>query len=640
MLRTLYSCGLIGGGVVVLMTAWLHAGPSLGQDRPLTVEGKTSVFQRVLTRPDARLHDAPTSEESDPLPPLKPLYVYERQDEWLRVGTSFSQGTRGWVASEKTVRWPHNIVAAFTEPVGRNRQVLFDKWEELQRLMRHENLVALQAELLRAADAGERLPGWATVAVEPEEFVDVRERDRFYVMPILKFREELHEVDYTPLLFMQVASLPLLESGEVQSAVGEFEAGVMFVIDTTTSMDPYIRGVRDAVAKLIDLIGESEIGERVHFGAVGFRDNPDATSGLEYRTRVIAEFDRTRSPRDFLDALDAIETAQVSSVGFNEDSFSGVHFAIREIDWAPEGRHLSGKYIILITDAGPKDSADPNAGVALGAGDLQTLASEHGIAILTVHLKTDAGAANHPYARDAYSELSRFEDHTYYYPIERGDPEAFESRIGQLFDAFQGHVVRTMEGLEDSPQSDDPALNDLGLAMWLRYLGEQSGAQAPDIISAWITDNAIERPTRRAVEPRLLLTRNELSTMAAVLEYLIDAAERSQGEREPATLFRQIRDAVSQMANDPQLVVNTDFETLGGAVGEFLEGLPYNSQIMDITEDEWLNMGTERRAIIDGLREKLAYYQEVHNDPGNWTPLSERDPDGEHVYAMPFSQLP
>ncbi|MGB0498441.1 MAG: vWA domain-containing protein [Rubricella sp.] len=621
---------LLGGAGVAL--------PAAAQDRPLLVEGRESIYQRVITRPGALLRDGPDGAAIDTLTPFQPLYVYGRSGDWLSVGPSSTLGPTGHVAAGETVEWRQNIVASFTNAAGRNRQILFDTRDNLNWLLNHEALVEMQAELLAEADAGAVRPESGVVSVEPAEFVDIRES--FYLMPILDFVEEFHPVDYSPLLQMEVASLPLEEENSAPGGIGmEFEAGVVFVIDTTQSMDPYIRRTRDAVASIIEGVRESDVGPRIHFGAIGFRDNPEAASGLEYRTAVIHPLDRASEPDAILEALDTTQVARVSSPGFNEDSLAGVQDGIIATDWDQEGRPFGGRYIILISDAGPKDPRDANARSEIGVREIQTLAEENGIAILTLHLQTTAGAANHAYAEGQYRQLSRFGDLEFYYPIEGGSEAVFREQIGTLVANLTDHV-RVAMGQEPEAPEADPRLDELGFAMRLRYLGAAQGTAAPDVIRAWVTDRAAENPARAALTPRLLISRNELSSMTTILEEIVAAGESTQSQDDPARFFRQVRDAVSRLAVNPDLVVNSDFETLGGAVGEFLVGLPYRSQIMDLTEDRWINAGTERREIIDGLRQKLSLYRQIHNDPANWTPLFDGAPDGEHVYAIPFSILP
>lgn len=616
------------------------AGTALGQDRPLLIEGTQSIYQRVLTRPDAMLFDSPAGTAQGAIPAFQPFYVYSRENDWMAVGPSPRMGPTGYLRTTDSVDWRRNIVASFTNAAGRNRQVMFGDRAQLHSLMSHEALPAMQMELIAQADQDAVDPSAGVVAVEPSEFVDIRER--LYLMPILDYAEDLHPFDYSPVLMMEVASLPLAEAGATGGGMPdtEFEAGVVFVIDTTQSMEPYIRGTREAVAAIIDGISQSDVGPRVHFSGIGYRDNNDVVPGLEYRTRVIHPLSRSQPSETFLGALDATSVATVSSVGFNEDAFAGVEDAIVQSDWDQGGAPFGGRYVVLVTDAGPKDPNDPNARSDIGARELQVLAEENGIALMTLHLQTSGGASNHAYAEARYRELSRYGDLSFYFPIPGGDESAFEAQVRALVTSLTDHVRVAVGQTPTATAAPEDDLEALGLAMRLRFLGQRGRTEAPDVIRAWVADRALEDPTRSAITPRLLLTRNELSSMTTILQEILTVAEATQGADDPSMFFRQVQDAVARLAVNPDLVVNTGFETLGGAVGEFLQGLPYRSQIMDLTEDRWINAGTERREIIDGLRQKLSLYRQIHNDPANWTALYADAPDGEHVYAMPFSVLP
>ncbi|MDE2792887.1 MAG: VWA domain-containing protein [Paracoccaceae bacterium] len=618
------------------------AGPGFppvahAQERPLLVEGATTIYQRVLTRPGAAVHGEPAGERTGRYEPFQPLYVYEHRDGWLRVGTSPSRPPAGWISVERSIDWKQNIVAAFTNPTNRNRQVLFDTRGNLEWLLNHEAIRAVQEQLISDADNDRLNPERGVLAAEPGEYVDIRER--FYLMPILDFAEDFHPLDYTPLLLMRVASLPLIEGPAMAPEPVEFDAGVMFVIDTTQSMDPYIRTTRRAIEDIMAGVSDSDIGEKIHFGAIGFRDNADAAPGIVYRTRVLSALERDIGSDAIVAALADTDTARVSSVGFNEDSLAGVEDAILETDWDQNGVPFAGKYIILVTDAGPKGPGDPNARTNISAGDVQTLAENKGIAILTLHLKTPAGQGNHRYAERQYRALSQFDQETYYFAVDEGSEAAFDAQVRAIVNALLDHV-RIAMGRAPVAEDIDPSLVNLGYAMRLRFLGERRGTAAPEVLSTWITDRAAEAPEAWALTPRLLITKNELSTIASVLEKIVEHAESAQSSESQNLSFRRLRDAISRLAVNPDLVVNTEFETLGGAVGEFLANLPYQSRIMDFTEDRWANAGTLRREIIDELRQKTDLYRRLHNDPGNWIALYDGAPDGEHVFAMPLKALP
>ncbi|MEC7256673.1 MAG: VWA domain-containing protein, partial [Pseudomonadota bacterium] len=167
----------------------------------------------------------------------------------------------------------------------------------------------------------------------------------------------------------------------------------------------------------------------------------------------------------------------------------------------------------------------------------------------------------------------------------------------------------------------------------------REGAQAPDVIEGWVSEKAIEDPARLAIEPRLLVTKNEMATMVDLLSQLLTLGEQARGAEDAANFFTQVRDVVARMAQNPDRLVNTESETLGGAL-EFLEDLPYESQLMLTTEDRWAQSAMNRRQILDGMRQKLVQYRKWLLNPDVWTPLYDGAPDGEYVFAMPFDVLP
>ncbi len=610
--------------------------------RPLLVEDRQTVYQRVLTRPAATLHAEPDGGVVETFSPFEPLYVYDRGAEWLEVGRSMFRGPDGWVRTEAVVPWRQNIVAAFTNPAGRERNLFFDEREQLQFVLNHEASVETAERYRTASIDGAPIPESGVLAVEPGEFVDIR--NRFYLLPILDFVEDFHPMTFDPFLMLKVASLPLDDEpvlgDPTPDTMADFDAAVVFVIDTTMSMDPFIDETLDQMRDAVNRIGDTDIGERVHFGLWGFRDSAEAAPGLDYRTREYLPLARRDGFDAIIEALDGMEATRTNSPGFPEDSIAGVEDAIEKTNWAPDGRAFGGRYVVLVTDASPKAPGDPNARSDLDPRSLQERARELGIAIMTLHLKTPSGAANHGAAENAYRTLSRFDDATFYYPIEGGEREAFGRQVRAFVDGFSNHVREAMGEAPEPTGVEDPNLDRLGLAMRLAYLGERTGAGAPPVFESWVSDKALEDGRVNALQPRLLITKNELSTLRTVVHTVLDLAERGQGGRDQVSFFNQIKEAMVRMSQNPDTLVHTDFDTLGGAFGEVLADLPYQSEIMEITESRWMNSSTLQREVLDRLRGRLLLYERWHDDPANWTALAENAPDGEHVFAMPFSALP
>ncbi|MBL3564451.1 VWA domain-containing protein [Rhodovulum sulfidophilum] len=626
---------------IVLFVA--QSGAALAH--PLLVEDTSTVYQRVLTRPGAPLHETPDGPETRRYPAFQPLYVFARQEGWVEVGPSATAAPAGWVAADTVVDWKQNIVATFTNPADRARSLMFRTEDDLRGFMEDEALVATQARLIEKAETGMLAPEDGVVAIEPENYVNIR--DRFYILPILDFVEDLHPMTYDANLLLKVASVPLRDelpvaAAEASSSAGDFDAGVVFVFDTTKSMQPYIERTRKALARIIFDINGTDIGERINFGIEAFRDNPEAAPGLGYRTREVIPLERRINQLPVLEAIDNTRTATVSSPGFNEDSLAGVEDAIRRTDWdrTGSGDPFDARYVILVTDAGPKDPRDPNARSEIGPVEIQRDAEGRNIVIMTLHLKTDAGAANHDYAAERYRQLSRFAGRQFYYPIEGGSEQAFEDTVTALVTALTDHVRMALGQAQVlAPEDRDEDLEFLGHALQLAWLGAREGTRAPDVFESWVTEKAAEKPRALALEPRLLVTKNEMATMAELLDNLVRLAEGTRGEEEARGFFRQVRGVIAQMAQNPDRLVATDADSLGGAL-EYLERLPYRSQLLQTDEARWMSGPMVRREIIDGMRQKLTQYRKWLYDPSVWTALYEGAPDGEQVFAMPFDILP
>ena len=481
-----------------VIAACLPLGQATAQDRrPLLVEGRQTLFQRVLTRPGATLHDAAGGPVASRFSPFEPLYVYAREGDWLEVGRSMTRGPQGWVGVEQVVAWRQNIVAAFTNPAGRARNLFFDSREALEFVLNHEASVAQAERYREAAIAGSPVPDSGVVAVEPAEHIDIRQR--FYLLPILDFAEDLHPMTLDPFLKLRVASLPLEDEPVIgdppPDPMADFDVGVVFVIDTTSSMDPYIEETRAQLADIVNRIGQTDIARKVHFGVWGYRDNNEAVPELEYRTREYLPLKRRDSFEAVLGALGSMTATRANSPAFHEDAVAGLEDAIEQSNWAPDGRAFGGKYIVLVTDASPKPPRDPNARSELDTRSLQQRAQERGIAMMTLHLQTPAGRANHAAAERMYRDLSRFGDGTFYYPIPNGDREAFGRQVRAFVEAFTGHVRAAMGRPPEPAETADPALDQLGLAMRLAYLGERVGAAAPPVFESWVSDKALEDGT-------------------------------------------------------------------------------------------------------------------------------------------------
>lgn len=645
----------------LLAAALLPAADAWSQDRrPLLMPGKTSLYQKILTRPGTRLLDRPGG-QGEVLAPMSVLYVFGRQDGFLEVGASAEAPPQGFVEESGTIPWDHTMVLAFANPAGRERVLFFADRDSLMQVLEAETPALAAATLREAAEAGQAAADSPVVSIEPENVVDLREQ--FYLLPILEARSALLPSGFR-VRAVRVASvtkeaepakeLPLTsQRANPVDALKDFRSGIVFVVDASASMQPYIDRTREAVAEVFEKVEAAGLNDRVRFGMVAYRDDPAKVAGIGYLARTFADPNETATREQFLEAAAGVAASEVSTRAFAEDGYAGLEHALRGIDW--EG--FGGRFIVLITDASSREGGSPLSATGLSTEQVRQLALETGAAIYVLHLKTPEGAGDHARAADQYRRLSDYPGvGPLYFPTESGDEAAFRERVARLADLLVEQVEKAGAAAEEAKageakteQAAAPggspdlaaATEAVGHAMRLAWLGRVEGTAAPSMFEAWAADRDLARPEVPSFTVRVLLTKNQLSDLQATLRRVVEAGERAQIA--PGDFFNQLRSAALAMGRDPGRIGQGQVRNLqeAGLMGEYLEGLPYQSKLMSLDEDSWSRMSVgEQQAVIDEIKSKIALYQRFHDDVDRWVALAEGAGPGDRVYPVPIDSLP
>lgn len=612
--------------------------------RPLLQEGKSALYQRVIAVPGAQLTDAPgDTAEARAVPPFTTYYVYARTtrggQEWLQVGTDSVGTINGWVSGNEAVDWKQTLTVGFRDPAENERVMLFGDRDSLKRLI-DENDVATWRSLREQAAAGDTADS-PVVAIQPEYHVDIRRE--FYLIPILSHEDVL--VDGHQGRLLQVATVPLQDTPEITRT---YRTGLVFVIDATVSMGPYIDRTEAVMREVHRSIEAADLSDRVNYGLVAFRDSTEAVPGLEFVTRTYADLS---SGEEFLSRIEEVRPATVSSQGFNEDAYAGVAEAIRSIDWSD----YYARYIVLITDAGPRTGDDALSTTGLDAESLRRLAAEKDIAIGVFHLKTPAGAETHADAEDEYrrlSEVSGIGD--FYYPVETGDVGRFETALTALTGQLTAQVRAAASGQPPTRRAASPTteleefqekFSRLGYGLRMRYLQEQAGQSVPSLFNAWVVDRDFDKPDERALDVRVLLTRDQLSDLHEVLRQVLITAE--EGALAPDDFLDDLKSLAATISRDPE-AARTATRAVGGEsladlgyMREYLEGLPYRSEVMNLDLSIWEQWAAQRQfEFINQLDGKVAYYRALHDNVDLWVSLDDGPVDGDSVYPLLLEALP
>lgn len=704
MRRPRLALAVAAAAFVLALAAPCLAPPTLAADRvPLLMDGKKTLYQRVLTRPGAVLKRSPGAGPGAQQPAMTRFYVYGRQmvdgKPWLEVGLASKGAVDGWVDEADTLPWKQQLALAFTNPAGRDRALLFEGRDPLMKIVEDADPAAAVTPLRDAVLAGKSDP--RVVSVEPDTYVDIAKQ--FYLLPILQAEETFSGTGHR-MRVLEVASVSAqaaaagaaaqanakassgaaASGGQAAAAdkirlLRNFRAAVVFVIDSTISMGPYIDRTREAVRRIYDRVEAAGLMDRVKFGMVAYRSNVEASPGLEYVSRLFADPVQVTDGADFLKRVAAVKPATVSTARFSEDAYAGVMQALEEVEWP----NFGGRYVILVTDAGALDGGDPLSRTKLNAEQVRLEAQHRGVALYALHLMTKEGAANHQEAARQYGMLTKHPllPQPLYYPVEAGSVDRFGAIVDGLGDALVDQVNAAYRGeltagaarsadadytrsaaakdkqkadpqkadpQKAGPQAADPQQKRLrldaamlGQAMRLAYLGSQQGTQVPPLFRAWITDRDLGHPEVATTEVRVLLTKNQLSDMRQVLQSIVEVGQAAQ--LSPQDFFSRMQSAAAVLGRDPNAINGANATKLAdlGLMGEYLDDLPYRSKVLDLDQATWSSWSiAQQQGFLDEVQRKLRLYQIYNEDVDRWIALDGGVVPGEAVYPVPLDALP
>jgi hypothetical protein len=649
---------------------------ALAQTQPLLMEGKQALYQRVLSKPGARIFAQIQQGEGSAATPFSAYYVYARQShngaDWLQLGLNRYGEIAGWMPEQETIPWNQGLTVAFRDPLGADRVLLFRDKQGLRQLIDNQDPSVYQA-LYRKAETGKLEQDSPVIAIQPRTHIDILKD--FYLVPI-RDHEDIY-LGNEQARMLQVSSVPLLppkttpkqaaKPAEPAKPAKPFRSSVVFVIDSTLSMDPYIDRTREAVRKIYDTITKEQLTGDVSFGLIAFRDNSQAASGLEYLTRTYVPLEQGQDAESFFRHVAELKAATVSSRDFIEDSYAGVNEAIAGINW--EGQ--DARYVVLITDAGPREAGDPLSGTGMSSTSLRRLAQNKGIALSVLHLLTPAVMADHAKAEATYRDLSYYPGiGSFYFGVETGNVE----RFGRVLDALAQQITEQVklaamaaagktlaenrQTREQQTSSEAESAPDelaqfqakvakLGYALRMRYLQQGDNEQIPSVFNAWLVDRDINDPQRQTLDVRVLLTRDQLSDLHSILRQVLITAE--EGLLSPRTFLNDLKSLAATIARDPEQLGTTTRATGAragnladmGFMREYIEDLPYRGEVMSLSLDNWQDWpAKDQVAFINRLEEKINYYQVLHDHTDLWVSLDGGPISGDSVFPIALEMLP
>jgi hypothetical protein len=593
----------------------------------------------VWTKPGAAIYSTPGSSTSvdDNVPGFSSYYVLRTEaaadGKWFNVGLLPPIGSTtdpknlGWMHERDVLPQPHRLVVSFANDANRDKMAIFSKKEDLVALTRKpaDQRAAEYDRLWKEARQKERPSDFPLVAVEPDVAPEIFKT--FYVMPVLKAEPTM--IDTEPATIVNLASATLKSSGAVKMET--FDMDVVFVIDTTGSMQPFIDEVVAMCQRMANSITDSKA--RFRFGCWGYQDI-ETKPGIQYLTR---NFTKSLLPLDqFTKEIGQVKANVPTEDEYAEAVLDGVVDAVSKTNWSGAN---AARLIVLVGDAPPlprsfRGSFDGRENMDL-SGVRQT-ADEQRVSIIAINIQDPKHKSDkenpHATAAREFSKLSTNRGsagNASFFPVPGDGVAAFGGSVGSLIKAI---VFRIREQVGESAQLPQISKEDLEKVDFMLkplvrdVLSRRQNEQAPSFQTGWALSKGFKKTNRPVFEVCLFATHAELDTCVSNLQRLIEVGKSGKLDNK-------------ELYEDVQRLVRRIFYP---GVDDITADLPYRSTLLEtpfeelIKKDsyEWKEFWSIVDAKVNGLREKLAQPKSIFG------PTYRNAPKDEWVTAISKDGIP
>jgi serine/threonine-protein kinase PpkA len=635
------------------------------------IEEATQLPLRVLPRPFSHVYGEPNAEPGGiviaNVPSFHPLYVFDRQGldlgnpagplGWYRVGRT-KASAEGWMQAQDVLEWRQALLVSYTHPggliEGRNPVLMFRDFRDLAALVDDFDMAGRAGAIYRAIEDGE--PPEEVVSIEPKRFVDITRQ--FYVLPILQWEQTQIDGDDARLLQIAaavpgargpdtLAETAYLEQARAARVDGDsahrpdLRADIVFVIDTTRSMQPFIDMTRDAVASTAARF-RTMTEDRVRFGLVTFRDSIEAVPQVEYDARNwTQELVDSQALAGLLE--EDVRATSMGSLDYAEEVFAGVDTALHS-QW----RDGALRFMILIGDASSHPAGHPQNITGKDEMDLRRELDDAQIHLHAVHLLDPRAVEDHPIAERQFRGLSRIRgarEESAYDAVDAFDERAFYGLIDSVANGLIALLANAAGESEPEPVAPAglapleslPTVERLWEAALVEYLGRS--ASPPKDIVAWVLDRDLVYPVDRSLDVRVLVTREQLSSLAQALDQVVQALMRAEVTQ--AQFFEALQSVSGQAMKRPEDLGQATQLADTGLLPAFIQSLPYRSDILSLNDEMFASMTTEQRSQLEwSILAKLEQYRAINEQVDAWFRMNDDDPDRDMVYPLHLDYLP
>ncbi|MDA7950896.1 MAG: VWA domain-containing protein [Pirellulaceae bacterium] len=583
--------------VFVAVTFAVSAKKVSANDEVLKTEHGAAL--KVILRHDSAIFaDADESSHSQPVRQFEFYFVLaadegkaKTKNNFYRVATGTKKSSAvGWVKASDVVEWPHGQVLGFSKRFERDPAHFFENQQDAEGYLTNGN----------PHDA---------ISREPEGI------EILSLLPIL-YESEL-EIHGEPTRVFQVAYIhpadpknvwEAKESISIPVIQAELTLDIVFVIDTTSSMGPYIEAAKTVIRKIaVEVNKNQNVSGRVRIGLVGYRDKGD-----HYTSKVLCTLEAGNN----LEVFDAIlESTEARGGGDTpEQVYAGVQSAISEMNW----NAVANRHIILIGDA-PNHSDErslvsvekvlASAQPDTSSGDVEALLRH--ITIHALQVGSNSGRDSDLLCRRQFARLAAGRN----FAGLCASTSSVSSFTEQLVTTLTNRVDDTEEAIKGKVEdlaSRDPNAGSIGAV--LEYLGKEKVVGAT-FSSGYAAE--IDSKGNRTVEPYLLVGRNDLRAFKSALEFCVTTLEGAgdPGSKDVPRILNGLKTLTVHLNYDGEVTAETPLKD----ILQLILGLPVKSDVFDMTParlaamsqrdfNSWVDQVDASYALVDGHIENARWF--------------------------------
>jgi len=530
------------------------------------------------------------------------------KDGFYQVGKEPNSAI-GWLPANVVAEWDHRLCLNFTPLVGRQPALVYESKDKA-----NTALVAGVADRQKAVaeepgDTSGNRYSMLLPVLEKQKVTTGGQIKQAYRIGFLSGNEQ-------PTSLSSNGPAPSDSSSAKELALLE----VVFVMDATGSMQPYIDGAKQVIQSISQSVrGMREAGTR--FGLVCYRDYIDNQSAMEYVVKRYAPLDRNLS--NTLEILNhQVRKASVSSEDYPEAMFDGLYAAITETNWNKDKSSL--RIVVLVGDASAHPSGDRKNPHNYSLSQMTKTAQDNRVRIIAIKIRS--GEDDDEIHREQMQKLAQGESAEVGGVFEEIDGSA---NVGDYIQALTAKIETEIGRMGTLVQAvHDPtivqALPSDEKAIILNNL-KTTGGTGADFREGWISERSPEGKLQ--VKPYVFFPFDDMALSIFYLQTALTLAKSSTDK---------IQRTLAQTVNTQTGEKWEEGETLETHYKKKL-GLPATSNLLRFSLKDIATWGEQRRKdLAESLKGKIKLLETHRDDAGNWYKLG-----GDFRYTfVPLEFLP